>query len=370
MGASVAAIGDFIGGLFASGAGEAAAAGAADVGASAGIGALTAADIGAGAAGLSDAAIAADLAGTAGVLGPSTTAALGAADLGAVGGALGGAAAGLPEVTITGSSSAGLGDLLIPAATGAAPLAAQALAPGQTASTLQPQPQVKEQSFLPATGASDLAPLSGDTAAQFGISPPTTDVSMDTGYQVPDSAAPADQGIGSDILNWFKKNPAQAGLLGISGLEALSKPQLPGAARTALGAAGPAVQQAEAIIQSGGTATPIWAQQKAAIDASIDQQIQQQAEALQQAAVNSGMGDKNSGVVQQQIAKMKADLEVQRQQLYFQAQQQNVSNAVAELTGSNQVLASISQMQLAQDEAARQAAAQTAELAFLLRGLG
>jgi hypothetical protein len=176
---------------------------------------------------------------------------------------------------------------------------------------------------------------------------------------------------GGDLTDWLKspKNLASLGMLGISGFNALSKPKLPSAANTALGAAGPAVAQAQSIISSGGTATPEWATQKASIDASIDQQIQQQTEALKQAAANNGEGNQNSGIVQQQIAQMTSNLNEQRQQLYLQAQQQNVNNAVSELTGGNQTLSAIAQMQLSQETQARQSATQTAQLALQLQQL-
>jgi hypothetical protein len=190
------------------------------------------------------------------------------------------------------------------------------------------------------------------------------------------------EGAGSSWESWFTnpKNLATLGLLGVGGMNLLHPPKLPGAAQTALGAAGPAVQSATNIIQSGGTATPIWTQQKASIDASIDQQIQQQTEAIMQAAANSGMqpvfapGPNGqpvpTGIVAQQIATMKANLNVQREQLYAQAQQQNVNNAVAELTAANQTLMGISQEQLALDEQSRQTAAETARLAIMLQSLG
>ena len=63
---------------------------------------------------------------------------------------------------------------------------------------------------------------------------------------------------------------------------------------------------------------------------------------------------------------MRGQLEQQRQALYLQAQQQNVAQAVTVLTGGNQVLDQIAQMQLNQSDQARAAASQTAELALLL----
>jgi hypothetical protein len=169
--------------------------------------------------------------------------------------------------------------------------------------------------------------------------------------------------------DWFKspKNDLSAGMFGMSLFNALNRPALPGAAKTALGAAGPAVAQAQGIISSGGVNTPIWTQQKASIDASIDAQIQQASDALMQQAANAGEGGKNSGIVQQQLAAIRENMETQRQQLYLQAQQQNVNNAVAELTGGNQTLSSIANIQLQQSNEARTLAQQTAMLAAQLQ---
>src|SRR6202034_565189 len=120
------------------------------------------------------------------------------------------------------------------------------------------------------------------------------------------------------LKNYFSspKNDASAGLLGLSLKNALSKPKLPGALSTAEGNAGTASQGALSTIQSGGTATPEWSSQKASIDATINQQIQQQTQAIMQAAASSGEGGKNSGIVQQQIAQMTQNANVQRQNLY------------------------------------------------------
>lgn len=164
------------------------------------------------------------------------------------------------------------------------------------------------------------------------------------------------------------KNLGSLGLLGISALEGLSKPKLPGGEQTALNSANSMLPAAQSTIQSGGTATPAWAQQKASIDAQINQQIQTVTEQIQQAAASSGEGGANSGVVQQQIAAQVAQLNTQRQTLYAQAQQQNVSTAISELSGADQILMGIGNTQLAQSEEARQIASQTAELALMLQG--
>jgi hypothetical protein len=179
-------------------------------------------------------------------------------------------------------------------------------------------------------------------------------------------------GFGASLTNWLSspKNLGTAGLLGLSLKNALTQPKLPGALGTANANANAATAGALPVIQSGGTASPEWATQKASIDATINQQIQQQTEAIQQAAASSGEGNQNSGIVQQQIAQMTANANVQRQQLYAQAQQQNVQNALSELSGGDQVLTQIGATQLQQSEEAQQLAAQTAEMALLLQSGG
>jgi hypothetical protein len=173
-------------------------------------------------------------------------------------------------------------------------------------------------------------------------------------------------------MHWLSnpKNAGTAGLLGLSLKNALSQPKLPGALQTAENNAGQSTAQALSVINSGGTATAEWASQKASIDATIDQQIKQQSEAIQQAAASSGEGNQNSGIVQQQIQQMTANANVQRQQLYQQAQQQNVQAALSELTGGDQVLTQVGATQLQQSEEAQQLAAQTAEMALLLQSGG
>jgi hypothetical protein len=185
-----------------------------------------------------------------------------------------------------------------------------------------------------------------------------------------------DAGAGAGALDttaaWLKKlglTPATAGLLGVSAAQALSKPKLPQAAQDLQkqGTAGAAA--ASGVIQSGGTSGPAWATQKASIDATIDQQLKEQAQAMLQQAQNSGVGA-DSQVTQQQINKLKTQLETARQQLYAQAQAQNVQNALKELGISDQALAQVADTQFRQSAAARQGAAQTASLALMLATLG
>lgn len=224
-------------------------------------------------------------------------------------------------------------------------------------------------------------------SAGINASAPPTDFSAFTGAEptdipnpVPDATytSPA-PGLGDQITgglskaagnagDWITNHPVQAGLLGISGLQSLSKPKLPGAANTALSAAGPAVQQAQATIASGGTNTPIWQTQKTSIDTQINQELNQAIEQFKQTAASNGMGGADSAVVQQKINQLTQQAETQRQTLYAQAQQQNVTNAVNELTGGNATLGAIAQMELGQSEDAQASAAETAKLALLLGG--
>ena len=384
-------------------------------------------------AGLADAALGAGITGGADALTSSIAAgsaadlgaAGSAADLGAAGSAAdlgaastsglltGGAdalsssvAGGLPEVTVSaaapGAAAGGgaAGEALAAGAAGAGlGLAAGGGSPPATGVTAKDTTGVgadytsaETSDFLPATGsgAGDIGSLSPDVASLLGVGGsdvgagggsflgPLSTWTVDPGTFVsPDVASLStdvsglDLTSGQSLTDWLlkPKNALSAGMLGVSGIEALTRPKLPSAAATALGAAGPAVQQAQNVIASGGTATPVWTAQKASIDAQIDQEIKQQTEAIMQAAASSGEGNQNSGIVQQQIAQMTDNANVQRQQLYAQAQQQNVNNAVAELTGGNQTLSAIANMQLAQQEQAQQAARQTAQLALQLEQL-
>jgi hypothetical protein len=232
--------------------------------------------------------------------------------------------------------------------------------------------------------ASDTTPslqtLSPDTMQSLGLDPssiaqPSLDTSMsgsdlsamgedNPGYG-PMNVASQSGGLGSWLSN--AKNVGTAGMLGLSLKNALSKPKLTSADATASAAATDAVKSADAVINSGGTATAEWGSQKASIDATINQQIQQQTEAIQQAAANSGQGNQNSGIVQQQIAQMTANANTQRQTLYSQQQQANVSAALSELSSGDATLTSIGNAELKQSEEAQQLAAQTAELALQLQ---
>lgn len=198
----------------------------------------------------------------------------------------------------------------------------------------------------------------------------TGGVAPDAAMGTEDIGGPAQDVIGTDaadssspsfwdsMLKELKtpKGALGAGLLASNLYGLLNRPSLPGAAKTALGAAGPAVAQAQSVIQTGGMGSPIWTAQKSAIDAQIDQQIQNMTAAIQQSAANSGMGGSNSGIVQEQIASMTAQLNTERVKLYDQALQQNVNNAIAELTGANQTLMSVANLQLQEDQYAQQLA--------------
>lgn len=241
-------------------------------------------------------------------------------------------------------------------------------------------------SMLPATTPSDTQSLNDIMTNLLGVqdqidagtvpslgdlanNPDLADISFD-----PNSVTMgADTVNGPDMMDWFKnpKNLATAGLLGMSARNILSPPKLPGTAQTAAGIAGPAAAQAQAVIASGGAAGPAWAQQKASIDATINQQIQQQTESLMQADANSGMQGPGAptGVVQQQISTMTSQLNTQRQQLYEQALAQNVQQAISELTGANQVLMGSANLQYQEDLHAQELALQAAALAAKLYAL-
>jgi hypothetical protein len=237
--------------------------------------------------------------------------------------------------------------------------------------------------FLPATGDSSVQALSPDVMQSMGISPSSlgnTSGAFDASSVADPSAgslniAPESFGdklgdAGSDIGKWLKnpKNAATAGMLGLSLKNSLSTPKLPGASAAAEANAAAVAKGALPVIESGGTASPAWASQKASIDSTIDNEIKQQTQAIMQAAASSGEGGQNSGIVQQQIAQMTQQANLQRQQLYAQAQAQNVQQAISELTGGDATLAGIGQMQAQQSEQASQLAAETASLALQLQG--
>ena len=221
--------------------------------------------------------------------------------------------------------------------------------------------------------APSLQPMSGDLMDQLGISDDQgmsfdpSSVTDNPGYGPMNIA---DQTTSQGVQSWLSnpKNDATLASLGISGLSALRQPKLPAASATASANATAVTKGALSSIQSGGTASPQWSAQKASIDSTINQQIQQQTEAIKQAAANSSEGNQNSGIVQQQIAQMTQNANTQRQQLYAQAQQQNVQNALSALSGGDATLTSIGNMELQESERAQQIGAQTAELALKLYG--
>lgn len=319
---------------------------------------------------------------------------------GAIGGGLaitGGGAAGLLG---PGTVGAGAGALGGSAASGAAgfsdPAMVQAFLDAGNASSVASPIAGSEQasqglSLLPATSPTSTAPLDPALAQQLGIDfslgsapaagGPGFDASLLSGSaagggaEIPTIMGGAGTGGGGaggfmGQLGSYLSNPSHLASLGLGGLSlagALSKPQLPGQANTASAANTAASNAAQSVITGGGTASPNWAGQKSSIDASVAQELQDQSAALQQNAANTGQ---SGMVVQQQLNKLKQTLETQRQVLYEQAQRDNVNTAIAELTGSNQALMGISELQMRQDAAAQQASSQLAELALLLASKG
>jgi hypothetical protein len=207
------------------------------------------------------------------------------------------------------------------------------------------------------------------TSAELGTADTFSSGPIDTqGYSPELGTSSSDAPAGSDYLGTLKKaglSPTTLALLGISGIQAFSKPQVPEASKTLSGTATAGAAQASGVIQSGGTSSPAWTQQKASIDATIDQQLKEQTAAMLQQAQNSGMGT-DSQVTQQQINKLKDQLETQRQTLYAQAQGQNVQAALQQLGISDQALSNVANTQFQASNQAKQQAASTAELALLL----
>jgi hypothetical protein len=357
-----------------------------------------------------DTAVAADTA----VKGATDAAAAGAADAGIAGGsalAADAAASALPEIVVSAAAPAA-GSALAPALGAAGIGAGTALAAGSggggalpasspasgasssaTAQSADPsQAADVSPTMLGATTPADISGIDSSTASMLGLdagggggapaSLADSGTVFDPMFQedpsmlealtpTSDGGATLDQG---GFLKWAEnpKNALTLGMLGVSGMNALFPPKLPSAARQALGTAGGDVQTASTVINTGGTGSPSWPGMKANIDAQVDQFIQQQTESIKQAAANAGEQGPGvpTGVTSQQIASMTAQANTQREAMYQQALGQLVSEAVTELTGANSVLASIANMQMAEEQQARSSAGQTAELALLLQQLG
>jgi hypothetical protein len=315
----------------------------------------------------------------------------------------------IPELTVTGTAPAagggGLTSALGQTATAAAPIAASGLGgsgaggggsgvPGAQASGINgPEsgssdiaPSISDTpgglsdtggSFLPATADSSVQSLSPDLMQSLGIDTGNIQAGVDPSLAAtPDMPSVAPESFGdqvgdkaSEFGKWLEspKNAATAGLLGLSAKNALTTPKLSAASQAAEANAAAEAKGALPVIQSGGTASPEWGSQKASIDATVDNQIKQQTQAIMQAAASSGEGGQNSGIVQQQIAAMTQQANLQRQQLYAQAQAQNVQQAVSEISGGDSTLTTIGNTQLQQSQEAQQLASQTAEMALLLQ---
>lgn len=222
-------------------------------------------------------------------------------------------------------------------------------------------------SYIPAAGTFDSA-----VGVMPGGAPDFGTGITDGAIFDPGAAAGATGDSGGGVTALLKKmglTPATAGLLGIAGAQAFMPSNIPDASKRLASGAGPAADQANAVIQSGGTSSPAWAGQKSSIDATIDQQIKEQTAAMLQQAINSGQGA-DSQVTLQQINKLKDQLETQRQNLYAQAQSENVKAAISQLGISDQALAQVANAEYASDNQAQSQAAHTAELALLLGSLG
>jgi hypothetical protein len=243
-------------------------------------------------------------------------------------------------------------------------------------------------SFLPVTGGGDaMSPLSPELASQLGIStfdttgvaPAAVDSTSLAGVDqlgaapALDATSPALGDTGGGFFDsagrWISGHKSGTALLGLSMLNALNKPKMPGSVNTLQNSGNAEVAQAQAILASGGTSSPQWQTMKASIDQSIDANVRNAIEAAKQNAANSGMGV-DSAVARQHIDRIMADAATQKAQAYSQALGAIVSQAITELSGGNAVLGQVAQLQMQREEQARAAAAQTAELALLLFGKG
>lgn len=244
-----------------------------------------------------------------------------------------------------------------PGSTGASMISPNSVAPLQ----LNPQQMTQFGVSAPAVGG---AGVSGGAAGGVPGVTASGGFNMDYFGEGADSTA-MDwlKKAGGNAMNWASKNPASAAMSGLSMYNALKKPQMTDAQKALSAQSGPNAQAASAMIQSGGTAGPQWAQQKSSIDASIAQNIEQMKQQILQQAANSGMGA-DSQVTIQQIQKMTQQAETQRQQLYMQAQQQNVAQALQLLGISNDALGQVANSEFRQNKDAQNSASQTAELAM------
>lgn len=275
-----------------------------------------------------------------------------------------------PNAAPTGTEQAGFLDATVPTAM-LDPSTAQAL--GITSS---PQAGGLDASFSNSVGVPPGGmggpPAGADYSAYTGETPTDMlDPVPDQTIRPEDVAGGKTPGTLDSINAALRKvglSPATAGLLGISGIQALSKPKTPQASRTLEGSATAGSAQANSVLQSGGQSSPAWQSQKTSIDATIDQQLQQQTQAILQQAQNSGQGA-DSQVTIQQINKLKTQLETQRQTLYAQAQGQNVQAALQQLGISDQALSGVAAAQYKASQDARNSAGQTAQMALMLQAL-
>jgi hypothetical protein len=236
-------------------------------------------------------------------------------------------------------------------------------------------------SFLPVTGAGPgLSTLDATTAANLGIDTSgvgavggaTPSGSFLSGLGDKAMGAVGDAGhaisgalgkVGSGIMN----NPLQSAGLALMARNVLGGPQqLPSYAQQAGNTATDLQTQANGILQSGGTSSPMWNGMKASIDSSIDGNLKNAIEQLKQSAANSGQGGDNSAVVQQGINNLTQQAETQRQAQYTQALSSITNQAVSMLTGGNQTLTSLAQMQMANNSQAQASAGQIGEMAALI----
>lgn len=232
-----------------------------------------------------------------------------------------------------------------------------------------------------------LAQLSPQQAAQFGVSAPAgggTSPIASTGPGLgnldefsneidefgreslqPGGGTAADllKKASGGALDWAKNNPLTVAKLGIAGYNAFAKPQLTDSQKQLQQSSTGNSAAASAMIQAGGATGAQWQQQKSSIDASINQQVEQAKQQILQQAQNSGQGA-DSLVTLQQIQKMTQQAETQRQQLYQQAQGQNVQQALQLLGISDAALQNVANAEFNSSKEAKQAAAQTAELAL------
>ncbi len=311
--------------------------------------------------GLLGSAVGVGLAGEA--IGTVAASALGGALGGFLGGGIGGEISGKgwnqgAKAGAIGGGLGGLGEGLFGGPGVAGALAGETGSPAGTAGTAASAADIGSNIASAGTGESGslLAGIPGAGVAPAPFASADAFASNVGTNALTDTAASSSGGLLSDVVNFAKQNPSTLLKVGSTLYSAAKTPQLPGYAQQVGNESAQIGANATGQYLAGGQPTPT---QLAAINSSIDQQIQQNTAAIQQHAANSGLGP-DSLVVQQQIQAMTEQLNTQRSQLLLQAQQGNLNTALSALNISGSQAANIAGQQFRADTQAQSLAQQLA----------